>query len=317
MKKFKIKETLAIGLPAASLAVSSANLVTNSKKRKENKNFQEKQLEIMNRLTKSLDKVDNTLLESKKQIPVEKKKRGIRFFQKSNSHTSDLAYKYGALGASIGGGASVFLPKKIGGIIKTEKTKDRNGKDITREIFVDNPTFKYPGVKEKYNKLEDSGLRQLLLLVGGTVIGATLGAIAGAVMDISEAVSHKTTVNVRLMKGVLEVLGKSGRTEGEDYTRDPKMANLMKTKVCLVISKSADSLRLLINTVNDPKLKSLSEKIIKNLPSLSTVTEKASDRFNELNITTMTTNKGDATWVASVADRFISAGYPVYLVEVG
>ena len=50
---------------------------------------------------------------------------------------------------------------------------------------------------------------------------------------------------------------------------------------------------------------------------MSTVTEKVSDKYNELNITTMTSNNGDSTWVASIAEKFIKAGYPVYLVEVG
>ena len=50
---------------------------------------------------------------------------------------------------------------------------------------------------------------------------------------------------------------------------------------------------------------------------MSTVSEKVSDRYNELNITTMTSNNGDAIWVATVAEKFIKAGYPVYLVEVG
>lgn len=310
MKKFKLKEKLAIGLPAASLAISSANFMTNSKKRKENKEFQEKQLEVLGRLTDSLDKVDKTL------SPDEKKKK-IRFFQKLQSHTSDLAYKGGIIGGALTTGSNYYLPRKIGGYFEKHNFRKEDGKTKYDERFIDNPDFKYQKIKDKYNKAEDYGLRQILVSLGGVAIGATLGAIVGAVMDLSEAVTKKTTVNARLMKNVLEVLQKTGYMEGKDFTRDPKMANLMKTKVCLVISKSADSLRLLINTINDSKLKSLSEGILKNLPSMSTVTEKASDRFNELNITTMTTNKGDATWVASVAERFISSGYPVYLVEVG
>ena len=310
MKKFKLKEALSVGIPTATLAVSSANFITNSKKRQENKEYQEKQLEVLNKLTKSIDKVDSTLDSEKK------KKKGIKFFQKLNSNILDMAGKGAVLGGGIASGSNVFLPKKIGGHFEREYWKD-NGKDKHKDVFIDDPKFKYPKLKEKYNGLEDSGLREILISLGGVAIGATLGAIVGAIKDVSEAVSRKTTVNVRLMKDVLGNLRKSGYTEGKDYTRDPKMANLLKTKVCLVISKSSDSLRLLINTVNDPKLKSLSGGIIKNLPSMSTVTEKASDRFNELNITTMTTNKGDATWVSSVAERFISEGFPVYLVEVG
>ena len=50
---------------------------------------------------------------------------------------------------------------------------------------------------------------------------------------------------------------------------------------------------------------------------MSTVTEKVTDRYNELNITTLTSNNGDAIWVASIAEKFIKSGYPVYLIEVG
>lgn len=300
MAKFKIKEYLTIGLPAASLGVSSANYITNKKRRDESNEFNRKQIKILNRLTNSLDKVDDTLKHNTPAPQVEEKKKKFLFF----SNTGDLAYKGGILGGGLASGAGLFLPNKIGGEYKEGEWQD-------------DPKFKHPKFREKYNKASDQGLRQILVSLGGVVVGATLGAIAGAVMDISEAVSRKTTVNARLMKDVLDVLKKSGYKEGKDYTRDPKKANLMKTKVCLVISRSGDSLRLLINTINDPKLKSLSSGIVKNLPAMSTVTEKASDRFNELNVTTMTTNNGDATWVGSVAERFISAGYPVYLVEVG
>lgn len=314
MKKFKAKEALAIGLPTASLAVSSANYVTNSKKRKENKEFQEKQLEVLGRLTNSLDKVDGAL-EKKEATP---KGRKIRFFQKSASHTRDMAEKGAIIGSGLGFGGALFFPRKIGGKIERYNFQNDNGKTKWDEKFIDNPDSKIPGsLKNSYNKAEDSGLRTVLLALGGAAIGAALGGIVGAVMDVSQAVSRKTTVNARLMGDVMEALKKSGRKEGQDFTREPRTANLMKTKVCLVISRSADTLKLLINTVNDPKLKSLSGGILKNLPAMSTVTEKASDRFNELSITTMTTNKGDATWISSVADRFISAGYPVYFVEVG
>lgn len=308
-----MKEYLAIGLPAASLGVSSANFVTNKKRRDESNEFNRKQIKILNRLTNSLDKVDDTLKHSTPAPQVEEKKKKFLFF----SHTGDLAYKGGIFGGGLASGAGLFLPNKIGGKNVTTRVMGKDGKMEYKKEWQDDPNFKYTKFREKYNKASDQGLRQILISLGGVVIGATLGAIAGAVMDVSEAISRKTTVNARLMKDVLDALKKSGYKEGRDFTRDPKTANLMKTKVCLVISRSGDSLRLLINTINDPKLKSLSSGIVKNLPAMSTVTEKASDRFNELNVTTMTTNNGDATWVGSVAERFISAGYPVYLVEVG
>ncbi|MCF0114819.1 MAG: hypothetical protein HUJ56_05650, partial [Erysipelotrichaceae bacterium] len=142
-------------------------------------------------------------------------------------------------------------------------------------------------------------------------------AIVGAIIDTSEFLNKKMTVNNRLMKDVVENLKRSGFKEGDDFTRDPKRSNLLKTKVCLVISRSSDELRLLINMVNDRKLNDLTKGFTKNLPNYSTVTEKVSDRYNELSITTTTSNKGDAGWVSSIAEKYIREGYPVYLVEVG
>ena len=107
-----------------------------------------------------------------------------------------------------------------------------------------------------------------------------------------------------------------------DTKKDKVSPETQKWRVSLkqryvLLSKFSDELKLLINTVKDTKLKTLTGQITKNLPTMSTLTEKVSDRFNEINITTMTSNSGDAVWVTSVAEKFISADYPVYLVEVG
>ena len=285
-----MKEALPIGISTAGLGLSAANFYTNRKRLRESSEYQEKQLEAMNNLTSSLNNVDSSL----NNIPAannkqSRKKRSFRFIQKNNSHTSDLAYKGAVLGGTVTGGALPFIPNKV----KFAK------KDV-----------------DKYNNLNPF-YKKALLELGGVAIGGALGALAGMIMDVSDYINKKTTVNKRLLKDVLDNLKKTGYKEGTDFTRDPKMASLLKTKVCLVISKSSDELKLLINTVNDSKLKTITEQIIKNLPTLSTLTEKVSDRFNEINITTMTSNSGDATWVTSVAEKFISSGYPVYLVEVG
>lgn len=317
MRKFKLKKSdIALGVSSTTAGLSAANYITNSRKRDEDKKYQKEQLRVIKRLTKSLDKVDESLQETP-----ENKKGGIKFFQKSNSHTADMARNGAFIGGSLTSLSAPFLPSKIGGKFnKIERTYiNDKGKKVIDHIteWEDSKDYKYPGFRDKYNKGSNTGLNKLLLSLGGMAVGAALGAIVGGIMDLSEAKYRKSTVNARLLKGVVENLKKSGYVEGEDFTRDPKKANLMKTKVCLVISKTADSVRLLINTIKDPKLKTLSSGIIKNLPSMTTVTEKASDRFNELNITTMTTNNGDAVWVESVIERFITSGYPVYLVEVG
>lgn len=289
MTKFKVKEALPIGISTAGLGLSAANYMTNRKRLQESGEYQEKQLEAMNNLTSSLNNVDSSLNKIPADNKQSKKKKSFRFIQKNNSHTSDLAHKGAILGGTITGSALPFIPNKI--------------------KFAEKRADKYNNLNPFYKKA--------LLELGGVAIGGALGALAGMIMDVSDYINKKTTVNNRLLKDVLGNLKKTGYKEGTDFTRDPKMASLIKTKVCLVISKSSDELKLLINTVNDSKLKTITEQIIKNLPTLSTLTEKVSDRFNEINITTMTSNSGDATWVTSVAEKFISSGYPVYLVEVG
>lgn len=317
MKKFKKKDALTLGLTTGSLGLSAANLGVNYKRGKENTELQERQLKTLDRLTNSLDKVDNSLKSTRSQsqqsfFP----HRMFMFRQKNNSHTADLAYKGGAIGGALASGSIPFLPNKVG-VKTTTITKDKKGKTINETIQeIDDPNFKHPKFKEKYNKY-DSTIRNAIIMVGGVAIGASLGALAGMIMDITDHITNKKSLNNRLLKDILIVLKKMGFNEGRDYTRDPKIAGLLKTKVAIVISKSSDELKLLINTVNDGKLKDITNKISKNLPTMSTVTEKVTDRYNELNITTLTSNNGDATWVASIAEKFIKSGYPVYLVEVG
>lgn len=338
MKKFKLKEALPIGISTAGLGISAANYITNKKRLKESNEYQEKQLEAMDRLTSSLNKVDGSL----KKIPAEKKqsKKGFKFFQKNNSHTANLAYKGAIAGGTLMGGAIPFIPDHLGSKVeegvttfKPGKEKDKpsfenlgvtneNGDTWTRKISRNNDGVRTETSSTRftnkgwYNNLNPF-YKKALLELGGIAIGAGLGAFAGMIMDVSDYLNKKQTVNNRLLKDVIDNLKKIGYKEGQSFTRDPKMASLLKTKVCLVISKSSDELKLLINTVKDAKLKTLTGQITKNLPTMSTLTEKVSDRFNEINITTMTSNSGDAVWVTSVAEKFISAGYPVYLVEVG
>ncbi|MDE7346013.1 MAG: hypothetical protein K2N48_04630 [Muribaculaceae bacterium] len=322
MKKFKKKEILSVGIPLAALGVSSANLATNYGKRKENQKFQERQINAIENLTKSLTKVDNTLKSTKDfpEAPKSKKPNLIRFIQKNNSSSKTLEYtRNGALiGGGLGNGLGAFFPTRIGQKKVETKFKDNKGNDQTRTEWKDIPDYKHPKFRKAYNGLgDDKPTRMLALSTVGMLVGAALGATIGGIVDISNSISGKTSVNNRLMKDVLQNLKKMGYSEGSDFVRDPKKATLMKTKVCLVISRSGDTMKLLVNTIKDPKLQDITSRITKNLPEMSTVTEKASDRFNELNITTMTTNKGDALWVSSVAERFITSGYPVYLVEVG
>lgn len=155
------------------------------------------------------------------------------------------------------------------------------------------------------------------LVTGGAILGAALGALCGVISEADKLITRKSTTDNRLMKRVVEDLRKTGFVEGTDFTRDPKKATELRTAVCLVVSKNSGELRVLINTANDPKLRELTERTIKNIPNLSAVTKKASDRFNEINITTISDSSADVGLVAGLAEKFIRSKYPVYLIEVG
>lgn len=333
MTKFVNKSTAALALSAAGLGISGANLGVNYKRGKENTEIQEKQLKAIKKLTESLEKVDKSLKDQKIKKSEDKPRKWFIFKQKNNSHTKNMAFKGAAIGGTLVGGALPFLPDGFG--VRTENKKNSYTKEYRKDQDKGNPTFAehktevtkdskeitydYTGKNKfamKYNNWNPF-FKKALIEVGGIAVGAALGALAGAIMDISDHINRKTTVNNRLMKNVVDNLKRSGYKEGKDFTRDPKMSNLLKTKVCLVISKSSDEIKLLINMIRDSKLKSISDDIVKNLPTLSTVSEKVTDRYNDLNITTMTSNKGDAVWVTSIAEKFIQNGFPVYLIEVG
>ena len=160
------------------------------------------------------------------------------------------------------------------------------------------------------------GLEKKSLFAAGAILGAALGTISGAIVEGSRLISNKNVDN-RLMSKVIDDLKKSGFKEGYDFTRDPKKANELKTKVCLVVSKNSGDLRVLINTISDPKLTSLVEKTIKYIPNTSAITKKVSDKFNDITITTISDSSADVGLVAGLAEKFIRSKYPVYLIEVG
>lgn len=172
--------------------------------------------------------------------------------------------------------------------------------------------------RDKDNKNNESLFRDdLLLTSSGVVIGAALGALVGGIKEISTRINRKNTVDRRLMSKVIEYLKKDGLKEGIDFTKDPKTATTLKTKVCIVISKVSGELRISVNLVSDPKLKTVSDEIIKRLPNMAASTEKMSDKFNDITITSISDASADVGLVVGVVEKFIHSGYPVYLVEVG
>lgn len=157
--------------------------------------------------------------------------------------------------------------------------------------------------------------------VASTVAGSIVGAALGGLYYLFKSVTNKSTsLNERklnLPKDIVTTLTKFGYKEGFDFTFDPKKANDLKTKVCIVISRTSDDMTLIINSISDPKLESISKQIIKTLPNTSVITRRKSDKWNELTISSLSTNNGDSGFISILAEKFIQRKYPVYLVEVG
>lgn len=210
----------------------------------------------------------------------------IEFRQKNFGILSDIT-KGAAIGGSIGSFSSMFRRKAD------------------------------PSVSGDYSVKNKAWHESLKMTVAGTIIGASLGALVGSIKSIATKVNRRTTVDRRLMPKVIEVLKKDGLKEGTDFTKDPKTATSLRTKVCIVISKVSGELRISVNLVSDPKLKTVSDEIIKRLPNTSASTEKMSDKFNDIVITSISDSSADTGLVVGIIEKFIHSGYPVYLVEVG
>jgi hypothetical protein len=151
------------------------------------------------------------------------------------------------------------------------------------------------------------------------LVGAALGGLAGSLWGLTKTLDTKISqsgTGHKLIEEVVKNLKRAGFKEGQQWTLDPKKASLMKSKVCVVLSQSADNTGILINMANDQKLKEISEEITNTLPTGFRETEKMSDRFNEIQISSFP-DKTDATYIFMVLEKFIKRGFPVYLIEVG
>ena len=307
-----VNKSPVLPISTLSLGVSTANFAQNKRKQKQDVAYQKDQLEAMKHLTASLNKVDRSL--EKQTTPIKIKKKGsgkdegfwfgrrrlfsnVKFRRKDFSILSDTI-KGASIGASIGTLGTVFAPKKIkNGNIKVKfKGKEHN-------------------ISNKYNNLNTTE-RKLAVIGAGTLIGAALGALAGMIKKADTFIS-RSGVGKNLMKSVVENLKKNNFKEGTDFTRDPKIADQLKTKVCIVTTKISGDLRIFINTVADRRLESLSNQTVKNLPNTSVVNKKAFDKYNEITISTISDGSADVGLVTGICEKFIHSGYPVYLVEVG
>lgn len=312
--KSLVKRSPILPISTLSLGVASTNLALNQKRKKQDEIYQREQLDAMKRLTNSLNKVDKSLEKSPTNKPntiiitsereKDNGKSGTKFilnrkifskakkFRKKEFSILSDTISGASIGASIGTLGSVFAPKKI-------KSNKFVGKDI----------------KNKYNDLK-AAERKLAVVGAGTLVGAALGALVGLIKEGDKFIS-RSNVDKRLMNTVVENLKKQSFKEGVDFTRDPKIADQLSTKVCIVITKYSGDLRILINTILDKKLDSITNQVIKNIQNTSVINKKASNNYNDITISTISDGSADAGLITGICEQFIHSGYPVYLVEVG
>lgn len=296
------KENPTAKITTATAGFSGTNLAINATRKNKDEKYQKQQLEAMDKLTKALGGVNDTL---KKTEELDKKTIRRRFFSNNNSNNmitfrrKDFSILSSTLkGAAIGGNLGL-LSLPLG---------NKNAEGIYYKGS--NPTFR------KMNKLSPFSKR-LGIIAAGTLVGAALGALVGTIKKSDEIISRKTTVDNRLMDRVVEDLKKTGFKEGSDFTRDPKTADSLKSTVSIAITRNSGELRLLVNTISDNKLKDITKNIIKNIPNSSAVSEEQKSRYNEISITTISDGSADVGLIAGICEKFIRNKYPVYLVEVG
>ena len=165
--------------------------------------------------------------------------------------------------------------------------------------------------------LRNSKIPTKAIVGGGTVLGAALGALYSSAKSYFDDKNRKATVDNRLMKHVVTALIKSGFVPDKDFILDSKLANSLKTKVCIVISRTNGDLKMIVNTVADHRLGEITSDIIKNLPNSSVVTKQLGDKFNNITISSISDASADYGLILSVVEKYIRGHYPVYLVEVG
>lgn len=318
MIKFKQKEyggssKAALALSGAGLGVSVLNLHTNRKNREEGREDRRAQTKALDRLNDTLTKVDDRLIEHpqsyvpysppqqlQQQEPNTFRQRlSYIFKQKNNSYTTKHALQGAVIGGALGLASfrNLSFDGRQGILPGTENAYYKSGGDIR----VDNTQV----------------AKNRAIAVGASVlIGAALGGIYGLIKDSSNSF-NRHQVDERLSDRITQNLKNLGFKEGIQFTRDPKTADLLKTKVCVIISRTNGDLKIVINYVNDPKFKEEAQKIIKNLPPSAVALEKMGDRFNDITITTVSDKTQDPALVSGILEQFIRRRYPVYIVEVG
>lgn len=293
MAKFKIKDgveyikknpTLATSL--ATLGVSSANYATNRSRRAEAEEQNKKQVKAMNKLADSLSKVSASFDEAEKRGAVIVKEKEVPSKRKFRigfySNIAEDIFGGGMKGLGVG---TLINGVALGASVASQQ---KGGWPVAKAL----KTVGY-----------------------SVLVGAALGLVLGITRKIAE-MSSRNKSNQRIINIVSNLLKKRGFREDLDFTRDPKFADLEKTKVTLVVNRGNGDLKLALNLNSDDKLEKVCTKALEVLPSKAKTFRKESNRYNEIMITTLS-GGNDAVLISDLIEKFIRAGYPVYMIEVG
>ena len=294
MAKFKGKEFLdylakhpTLPISATALGISIGNLTSNIKRREEAEKQNKKQVDAMNRLSESMSKVSISLDNAKKggDISVKEKEED----KKPKKKKFRIGF-YSSFVDDVWGGAMKGLG--VGGLINGVAL---GAAAIEKKGWTVNQAFKAVGYS--------------------VLVGAALGLVLGVTKKIAETSSRNKT-NQRVINIVTKLLKNKGFEENKDFTTDPKTADLEKTKVTVLVNRGNGDLKLAINVVSDEKLEKVCNRVVSELPDKSKTMTKESNRYNEIMITTLSSGN-DAIVISGIIEKFIRAGYPVYMIEVG
>ena len=274
-------------ISATALGVSLANLSTNAERRKDAEEQNKKQVKAMNKLADSLSKVSASFDEADKRgavIVKEKEKE-----QQPTKRKFRIGY-YSSFVDDVWSGTMKGLG--VGGLINGIAL---GAAAIDKKGWTVNQAFKAVGYS--------------------VLVGAALGLVLGVTKKIAETSSRNKT-NQRVINTVTKLLKNKGFEENKDFTTDPKTADLEKTKVTVLVNRGNGDLKLALNVISDEKLEKVCNRVVSELPDKSKTMTKESNRYNEIMITTLSSGN-DAIVISGIIEKFIRAGYPVYMIEVG
>lgn len=153
----------------------------------------------------------------------------------------------------------------------------------------------------------------------GIIVGAALGTLFGIIKNEATSRNRDNTINNRYLPKVVDLLVKSGFWVDKDFTRDPKVADNLKTRICIMVSRYSSDTRISINCSSDFKTQELIDKMINELGLSKRVAIKkqGSERFVNIEMIKRTRTDEDINMVKSISEYFIRKHIPIYLVEVG